>query len=191
MRKLDVAISMSVDGFVQGPEPTPDQPLGRGGEALHQWAFAGSDEDRKVMERGGTGVGAIICGRNTYNESLPWWGKDGPTGPRRIPVIVVTHSPDGNLPDDGVYHFAPSLQKAVETAERLAQGAAVTVMGGASVIQQVLSQKLARSIQLHIAPVILGSGLRLFDKLEGGPGVLKPDTVVATPFATHIRYFIE
>jgi dihydrofolate reductase len=82
MSKVTFDMSMSLDGFIEGPDPTPDEPLGLGGERLHKWAFDGDERDHAVLAEGGEGVGAVIAGRRTYDASVRFWGPDGPTGPR-------------------------------------------------------------------------------------------------------------
>jgi dihydrofolate reductase len=85
-------MSMSLDGYVRAANPRPDEPWGEGGEALHAWAMDDDAAGRDVLERGVAGTGAVICGRATYDDSLPWWDADGPTGPARLPVFVLTHT---------------------------------------------------------------------------------------------------
>jgi dihydrofolate reductase len=105
MGKVVVDMSMSLDGFVRASNATPEQPLGEGGERLHEWGFGGGDErGREVAERSFSELGAGICGRNTY-DSLPWWGADGPTGEKRLQVFVVTHEAPAESPEGGVYTF--------------------------------------------------------------------------------------
>ena len=86
-------MSMSLDGYVRAANPRPEAPLGVGGEALHKWAMDDRDAaGRDILERGVAGTGAVICGRVTYDDSVPWWQADGPTGPARLPVVVLTHA---------------------------------------------------------------------------------------------------
>jgi hypothetical protein len=106
MGKVFFDISMSLDGFITAANRRPEQPMGDGGERLHQWAFGSSDErDRALLTQGISETGAVITGRRNYEDSLPWWGADGPTGPVRLPVFVVSHNPPTDAPADGVYHF--------------------------------------------------------------------------------------
>jgi dihydrofolate reductase len=93
MSKVAFDMSMSLDGFIEAANPTPDEPLGVGGERLHEWAFGEDERDRRVLAEGGDGLGAVIAGRRTYDASVASWGADGPTGPARLPVFVVTHEP--------------------------------------------------------------------------------------------------
>jgi dihydrofolate reductase len=97
MGKVIFDISMSLDGFITGADRTPEEPLGDGGEHLHDWAFNSKDEyNRNLISQSVSTTGAVICGRRTYDDSLPWWGADGPTGAARLSVFVVTH----NLPKE-------------------------------------------------------------------------------------------
>jgi dihydrofolate reductase len=89
MTRVIFDMSMSLDGFVKASNATPEQPLGEGGERLHEWGFGEDERDRAVLAGGVEGSGAIIAGRRTYNDSLPWWGADGPHPPTQ--VFVVTH----------------------------------------------------------------------------------------------------
>jgi dihydrofolate reductase len=98
-------ISMSLDGFITGPNVRADEPLGDGGERLHEWALGRDERSREVLAEAGKELGAVICGRTTYDHSLPSWDADGPTGPARKPVFVVTHSGPEDGPEDGVYTF--------------------------------------------------------------------------------------
>lgn len=97
--KVIVDISVSTDGFVTAANPTADEPTGSGGLRLVEW-FSDTDDEQnaEVIERGSTGGGAIIAGRRTYDTSLPWWGADGPTGPARRPVVVLTHEAPQDSP---------------------------------------------------------------------------------------------
>ena len=90
MTKLVLDISMSLDGYVTADHRTPDEPLGAGGEALHDWLLHGSEEDHAMLAEAGAGTGAVITGRRNYEDSIRWWGADGPSGDARLPVFVVS-----------------------------------------------------------------------------------------------------
>jgi dihydrofolate reductase len=105
MGKVHFDISMSLDGFMTAAKQRPEEPMGDGGEQLHAWAFGEDPRDREVLTSGGAGTGAVIAGRRTYDDSLPWWGADGPTGPDRVPVFVLTHDTPQDPPEGGVYTF--------------------------------------------------------------------------------------
>jgi len=132
-------ISMSLDGYINGPDVTPEQGLGRGGEFLHEWAFNGNEKNRKLIEESLQGVGAIICGRRTYDLSIPWWGADGPSGDLRIPVFVLTHTPPDDVPEGSVYTFATGgIEDALAQAEATAGDKNVVGGGGAQTFRQYL-----------------------------------------------------
>jgi dihydrofolate reductase len=188
MSKVLIDISMSLDGFVVAPGATPDEPLGIDGEQLHEWAFQGSAEEQALLDRSVAGTGAIIMGRKTYDDSIRWWGSDGPSGKARIPAIIVTHAPPETVPDNGVYQFVSGVEAAVAAAGKTAGTAQVGVGGGASVVRQVIAAGLADSILLHIVPVLFGGGLRLFDDETAIQRKLTLTWSLVGPTATHLRY---
>lgn len=101
MSKVIFDMSMSLDGFITAANRRPEEPLGEGGQRLHDWAFASDDDrDRDLFHNGAWGVGAMMCGRQTYDDSLPWWKADGPSGEARLPLIVITHNPPEDVPAD-------------------------------------------------------------------------------------------
>jgi dihydrofolate reductase len=191
MTKVTFDISMSLDGFIRAPDPTADEPLGIGGEQLHQWAFGEDERDRSVLAEGGQAVGAIIAGRRTYDDSVAFWGADGPTGPARLPVYVVTHEPPAESPQDGVYRFVTDgIEAALKGAQQAAGDRNVTVMGGADLGRQFLAAGLVDDLSIHLVPVVFGSGTRLFQDLPGEPMQLEPLAAIQTPNATHLRFRI-
>ena len=212
MSRFFLDISMSLDGFVAGPEPTLEQPLGAGGERLHDWALrlaswralhgleggeTGPDDDlaRATRER----VGAEIMGRRMFSggggpwEGDPnadaWWG-DNP--PFHVPVYVLTHHPRESEVKDGgtTFHF---VTDGIESA--LARAAAgdrdVALGGGASVAQQYLAAGLLDELHIHVAPVLLGGGVSLFGDLGADAPGLKLTKVVESPHVTHLSYEVE
>jgi dihydrofolate reductase len=183
-------ISTSLDGYVRATDPTPDEPLGSGGERLHSWMSAG-EESQQVLERGIADLGATICGRTTYNDSIRWWGADGPSGPARRPLFVVTHEAPNDGPANGVYTFVTGgIEAALEQARAAAGDRVVAVMGGAKLAQQYLQAGLVDEISLHLVPVLFGGGTRLFDDLSGVTD-LEPIEVVSGGGAVHLRYRIK
>jgi len=145
-------ISMSLDGFIAASGMTPDLGMGDGGEALHDWAFAGSERDRELLEQAGAGLGAVIAGRRTYDNSIKWWDADGPTGPARVPVFVVSHGTPGDVPEDGVYTFVGDIRSALDAARTRAGGKDVGIMGGADIARQYLHDGLVDEISIHLVP---------------------------------------
>ena len=182
-------ISMSLDGFIAASGMTPDVGMGEGGEALHDWAFAGGENDRALLEQAGARLGAVIAGRRTYDNSITWWGPDGPTGPTRIPVFVVSHGTPDIVPEGGVYTFVRDIRSALEAARTSAGEKDVGIMGGADIARQYLRDGLVDEISIHLVPVLFGSGTPLF----GGSWIdwhirLEGPEVIATDAATHLRF---
>jgi dihydrofolate reductase len=176
--------SMSLDGYMTAAGRTADQPMGPGGLRLVAWA---SDTD--YLERQVATLGAVIAGRTTYETSLPWWGPDGPSGSARRPVFVVTHDVPEQPPADGVYRF---VTDGIESALRQARDAAgdkiVVVMGGADVGRQYLAAGLVDELQLHLVPVLFGSGTPMFQPLDLGHVDLDLVETVESADAVHLRY---
>jgi dihydrofolate reductase len=187
MSRVVLDMSMSLDGFVAAAGVTPEEGLGRGGERLHQWVFAGDGRSHAVLEDGVAGLGAMITGRRTYDLSLRWWGPDGPTGPARIPLFVVTHAAPPDPPADSVYRY---VTDGVESAHRQAVAAAgdkVVGVSGTDVARQLVKAGLVDEIVVHVVPVLFGSGDRFYDDLDGHVE-LEVIEVIPAPAATHMRY---
>jgi dihydrofolate reductase len=198
---------MSLDGFVAGPHQSVENPLGEGGERLHEWVLptaswrrqqgmqGGEDSvDSEVAEEVVRGVGAYVMGRRMFgggdgpwDESWRgWWGDEPPF---RVPVFVLTHHPREPLPMRGGTTFTfvtGGIEDALARARETAGEKDVSISGGGSVVRQYLAAGLLDELYLHIAPVLLGAGTRL---LEGvGDVALEPVKVVASPKVTHIKY---
>jgi dihydrofolate reductase len=207
MSRVAAEISISLDGFVAGPNQGQENPLGEGAERLHEWAFGteswrslhgleggekGPDDD--VAGRWGQGVGAYIMGRNMFSPGrgewdLSWRGWWGENPPYHVPVFVLTHYPRESLPMEGgtTFHFVTDgIESALEQARAAAGDQDVHIIGGANAIQQYLAAGLLDELQLHIAPVLLGSGERLLE--NAGDPTLEPIDVVASSAATHVTY---
>lgn len=190
MGKVIFDISMSLDGFITGANPRPETGwggLGEGGERLHDWGFNSDDpRDREILERYTT-AGANIFGRTGYNHSILNWGADGPSGAARVPTVIVSHSVPQDVPDGGVYTFVESVDAAFETAKKLAGDQDIFIMG-ASVARQFLKQGLIDEISIHLAPVLFGSGTRLFEGLNSEPISLEILEALQTAKAIHMRF---
>ncbi len=191
MSTVAAAISMSLDGFVTGPNVTRAQQLGEGGEVLHRWLETPDPRDIEVLSGMGEGVGAVLMGRRSYDlaEGDGGWGEAGPVG--RTPCFVLTHSvPDPEtVRAPEVFTFVTDgIRSAVARAEATA-GDKVVAVHGASAAQQCIAAGLMDEIQIHLAPVLLGEGTRLFAHL-GGLFRLERIGAVATPNATHLRFRI-
>jgi dihydrofolate reductase len=208
MSKIKCQISVSLDGYVAGPNQSPENPLGVGGERLHQWAFAtdawqeahgsGGGErsaDSEVIAEGIAGVGAYVMGRRMFagpgegpwDEAWRgWWGEDPPF---HTPVFVVTHHAREPLEMDGgtTFHFVTGgVSEAVEQARAAAGERDVSVAGGAATVQQILAAGLLDELYLHIVPVLLGGGERLLD--HAGDPRLEIVKTVGSPTVTHVKY---
>jgi dihydrofolate reductase len=182
-------ISMSLDGFMTAANQRPEEPLGEGGEQLHRWAFGEDPSDREVLTGGASSLGAVICGRRTYDDSLPWWGADGPTGPARVPVFVLSHDEPADTPADSVYTFVTGgIEDALKQTREAAGDMDVTVMGGADTGQQFVRAGLVDELSIHLIPVLFGSGTRMFDHLGDEPVQLENLGSVQTAAATHLRF---
>ena len=191
MSKVVFDISMSLDGFIAAANRRPEEPMGDGGQRLHDWAFGDDQRDRQVLTSGVASTGAVIAGRRTYDDSLPWWGADGPTGPARVPLFVVSHDTPEDIPENGVYTFvAGGIENALELARAAAGDKDVTVMGGAEIGQEYLRVGLVDELSIHLVPVLFGSGTRMFEHLRDQHIQLEPAGTVQTAAATHLRFRI-
>jgi dihydrofolate reductase len=212
--KLILDISTSLDGFVAGPNPTLEQPLGDGGERLHDWVvrlsswrerhgLSGGERnaDAEVVDESLAATGAVVMGRRMFSggagpwEDDPradgWWGEEPPF---RVPVFVLTHHGRERLVKQGGTTFT-FVTEGIETALEQARAAAgekdVALAGGASVAQQYLNAGLLDEVQVHLVPVVLGAGVRLFDGLDPKAVELQPARVIESPAVTHLRYRVE
>jgi dihydrofolate reductase len=196
-------ISISLDGYVAGPNQSIDNPIGEGGMRLHEWVFAAWDDkaegdarsaDAKVADTLMQGVGAYIMGRNMFgpgrgewDESWQgWWGDDPPY---HTPVYVLTNHPREPIEMEGgtTFHFVTDgIESALEQARAAAGDAHVSIAGGASTVRQYLAAGLLDELYLHVAPVTLGVGERLLDDVGGV--TFEPVEVVASPAVTHVKY---
>jgi dihydrofolate reductase len=170
MAKVIAAITMSVDGYITGPNDGPGQGLGEGGERLHYWVFGGpwnyeseprgepEGEDAEFLNDMQERVGAVVVGRNMY-EAADHWGDKNVFG---VPVFVVTHRPDEE-PDTGEFTFVGDFQEAIDRAKEAAGGKDVSIGGGGDVIRQGLEAGIVDELGIIVAPVILGGGKDLFE----------------------------
>jgi dihydrofolate reductase len=213
MGLVKVDISVSLDGFVAGPNQSLDEPLGENGEMLHEWVFAtksfnemqgrsggetGPDND--VAEEHLAGIGATIMGRHMYSggkgaweddpKARGWWGDDPPY---HHPVFVLTQHAREPLPMEGgtTFNFVTDgIESALEQARAAAGDGDVAVAGGGQAISQYLRAGLVDELQLHVVPLFLGSGARLFENHEpNAPGKLELTRVVESPTGVvHLKY---
>lgn len=200
MRRTTAHLTMSVDGFVAGPDQSIDHPLGVGGERLHRWMFTadevGNEAAVQYRDELRLPVGAVVMGRNMFGpvrgawngDWRGWWGDDPPY---HAPVFVLTHHAREPIDMEGgtTFHFVTDGFDAAMAAARKAAGDAdIRVAGGASTVRQALAAGALDEVILDVAPVMLGGGERLFDGVED-PGLTQVEAA-HSPFATHIRYRI-
>jgi dihydrofolate reductase len=202
-------ISMSLDGFIAGPNQSEEHPLGEGGMQLHEWAFElaawrkphGQDggevnASTKVVEESLENLGAAVMGRNMFGGAGSWgddpwdgwWGDDPPF---HMPVFIVTHHAREPVTKEGGTTFTfvtDGIESALEQAREAADGKDVGLSGGANVAQQYFKAGLIDEMQIHLVPVFLGDGARLFDNLDGAEVGLEVARVVEAPGVTHLTY---
>jgi dihydrofolate reductase len=207
---LKLNITMSLDGYVAGPNQSLTNPLGEGGEKLHEWAFAvRAFRERHGIAGGVTGpdndvaaeyfenIGATIMGRHMFGgDDGPWgekpwngwWGEDPPF---HMPVFVLTHHARDPLEMQGgtTFHFVTEgIEVAFKRAREAARGKDVTLGGGANIAQQYLKAGLIDEMEIHVAPVLLGDGARLFDNTDGQQTDYECIRVVNSPTVGHYKY---
>jgi dihydrofolate reductase len=209
MARTTTEISMSLDGFVAGPDPTLEEPLGQGGEQLHEWVVrlrtwreahgmegGESDGDDAIFAESVEGTAAVVMGRKMFSggsgpwEDDPnangWWGEEPPF---RSPVFVLTHHEREPLVlGETTFHFVTDgVGSALEQARAAAGDGRVNVAGGAETIQQALQAGLLEELLIHVAPVLLSGGARLFDHVD--PRRLERTRVEESPAgAVHLWY---
>lgn len=190
MGKVIIDITMSLDGFVTGPNDGPDNGLGDGGRVLHEWVFEGRTEaDEQFLVAEPAQLGACILGRRTFDIAQAAWGDNPPFGSAQ--VFVLTHRPHESLhrgPTTFIF-VTDGMESALEQAQAAADGKPVGLMG-ADVSQQYLKAGLVDEMQIHIANVLLGAGRPLFANIGDKPIKLERIGIVATPAVTHVRYRI-
>jgi dihydrofolate reductase len=177
--------SMSLDGFMAGENVRRGAGLGDDGERLHDWVFR-DDIGMDLVRREVANLGAVICGRTTYDMSIEYWGPDGPTREARVPVFILAHDAPTEVPANGVYTFVDGVDAVLERARATAGDRNISVMG-ASTAQQLIRAGLVDQISIHLVPVLFGDGLRTFDVVDGHIA-LEIMEVQHRPLATHLRY---
>jgi len=200
MGKVSVGLTMSLDGFIAGPNDGPESPLGEGGDRLFDW-FSGGDteyglpgtemmfrvsrQSAELLREAHARMGAFVTGRRTFDISNGWGGSP----PLGVPTFVVTHS----VPNEWIYEGSPfefvteGLEEAVERA-RAAAGEMDVAVGAASVAQQCMRAGLLDEIHVDLVPVLLGDGVRLFEHLGEGPIELESTRVVEGAGVTHLTF---
>jgi dihydrofolate reductase len=194
-------MSISLDGFVAGPDQSRENPLGIGGLRLHQWHFdadePGHDADAAMRDHLLRPVGAYVMGRNMFGPVRGEWDEDwrgwwGPEPPYHAPVFVLTHYPHDPIEMEGGTTFSfvtAGIEAALEQATAVTGGKDVDIAGGASAVRQALAIGALDELLLDIVPVLLGDGEGLFSGLSAPEFV--PAEVVHSPYATHVRYLVR
>ncbi len=201
MTRIVADISISLDGFVTGPDAGPDNGLGTGGEPIHAWAFSDDPEDARIMREATDRSGAVVMGRNLFDvvDAPGGWNDDVGYGARETgkpAFVVVTSTPPESvrLADLDWTFVTTGLADAIAAARQRAEVASaasgkaldVVLMGGGTLIRSALAAGLVQTLSLHLSPVVLGAGTPLF---TGGPGCrLAQRSVVPTSTATHLTY---
>jgi dihydrofolate reductase len=187
MAQVICDMSMSLDGYVTGPNDSRENPFGDGAGMMHDWIFdAPTDEDRALLEEMLDSVGAIVMGRTSFdkNEGDGGWGDGGPVGD--TPCFVVTHH-EPATPHPSIYTFVTDgVASAIEQANEVA-GDKLVGLHGATVMQQGLALGLVDEIRVHVIPVLLGGGTPLFAHLDSAIS-LERTLALATPAATHLGF---
>jgi dihydrofolate reductase len=196
-------MSMSLDGYIAGPNGGAGNPLGDGGERLHRWAYelaswrerqgiAGgrTNRDAEVVEESFANVGATVMGRRMFDEGEVPWGDEPPF---RMPVFVLTHDAREKLVKGGGATFTfvtDGIESALRQAKATAGDKDVRIAGGANTVQQFISARLLDELQIHLAPVFLGDGVGLFDHLGTERIELESTRVIESPGVTHLRFCV-
>jgi dihydrofolate reductase len=194
MGSVSVGLSMSLDGFIAGPNDGPGNPLGDGGETLFEWmrtnreaygtrAFINPPErSQVVVDEWYADCGAIVSGRRTWEIANGWGGRH----PLGAPFFVLTHNPPAVDPGEGTF-VTDGIESALEQARAVAGDKKVSLCA-ADVAQQYLAAGLLDEIQINLVPVLLGGGVRLFDERKTGPIELEQTRVIESDGVTHIDY---
>jgi dihydrofolate reductase len=210
MSKLRFQISISLDGFVAGPNPSEEHPLGEGGMQLHEWVVklaawrrphgregGETNASSAVVEESLTNVGATIMGRKMFGGGPGPWGEEpwegwwGDDPPFHTPVFVLTHHEREPLVKEGGTTFTfvtDGIESALTQAKDAADGKDVSLGGGADVAQQYLGAGLIDELQLNVVPVFLGEGTRLFDNISASDLGLEQVQVIEAPGVAHLKY---
>jgi len=214
MSKLRCHISISADGFVAGPNQSEAEPLGEGGEQLHDWVVSLAawrephgkqggevNESTPIMEESLENVGAGVMGRNMFGppgggdwgdgDWMGWWGDEPPF---HYDVFIVTHHPREPVEMEGGTTFSfvtDGIETALQRAKESAGGQDVMLSGGAEIINQYLAAGLLDELDLHVVPVLLGGGARLFEDLGDAEVALEQVRAVDAPGVTHVKYRVS
>jgi dihydrofolate reductase len=202
MGKVHSDITMSLDGFIAGPNDGLEFPLGEGGEGLHQWVYdlaswrephglegGVTNRDSEILEEAMSSNGAIVLGRRMFDNAQGW----GDNPPFHVPVFVLTHEAREEEVKEGGTTFTfvtDGIETALDQAKTAAGDKSVAISGGANTIQQYLRAGLVDEMQIHVAPLLLGGGIRLFDNLGTDEIKLQNTGVIESPAVTHLKFLV-
>jgi dihydrofolate reductase len=195
MANVVMEITMSLDGISAGPNDSSSNPLGENGNRLHLWLFEGAGEggnaiDKQAASEFFANTGAFIIGRRTFDLGINEWGDDGAFGK---PCFVLTGRPHETVvKGPTTFNFVTDgIESALKQAKAAAGEKDVMVMGGAKVMQQYVRAGLVDEIRLHIVPVLMGVGSRLFDNIGTEAISLEQTHAVQSPLATHLKFRVK
>jgi dihydrofolate reductase len=200
MGKVTSGLTLSLDGFIAGPNDGPEHPLGENGMRLFDWYESGdaeyevpsggmtfkvSPQSAEMLSRAFSSIGAIVTGRRTFDITNGWGGRH----PLDVPIVVLTHSvPDGWDYEGSPFTFVTDgVESAVEQARALA-GEKDVAVGAASLVQQCLKSGLLDEVHVDIVPVLLGGGVRMFDNLGPDHIELERTEIIEAPDVTHMTF---
>jgi dihydrofolate reductase len=200
MGKVFVDITTSLDGFIAGPNDSPDLGLGEGGERLQEWVYglatwrephglAGgtSGQDAEILDEAFRDTGAVVLGKRMFDNAKGW----GDNPPFHVPVFVLTHEARETITKEGGTTFTfvtDGIESALAQARDAAGDKNISIAGGANTIEQYLHAGLIDEMQIHLVPLMLGGGIRLFDQVDPELIQLEGTRVVESPGVTHLKY---
>jgi dihydrofolate reductase len=203
MSRVIVDMGMSLDGFIAGPNAGPQNNLGDGGTRIHRWVYdleawresqglrgGKTNKDDEIVKETFARVGAYVMGRRMFDEGEVGWPDPPPFG---APVFVLTHHPREPWVRQGGTTFTfvtDGIESALDQARAVAGGRDVRVAGGADTVGQFIEAGLVDDLQIHLAPVLLGAGVRLFDHIDPKHVELESTRVIDSPKVTHLAYRI-
>lgn len=189
MGKVILDMSMSLDGFIAGPNIAVDRPMGEGGERLHHWLFGSvAGDDAGVIDRSSRNRGAVVMGRTTFDVGEGPWGEDGAF---QLPCFVVTHQARQRLTRGRTtFTFVTEGIESALAQARVAAGDKDVWLMGANADQQYLQAGLVDELRIHLIPVLLGAGVRLFEQIGAQRVELERTRVTPSPGVTHLTFRI-
>ena len=188
MGHVTANMSMSLDGFIAGANVSVENPLGDGGTQLHEWMFPPKGDYLKIATEIFKNVGAVIMGRQMFNTGEEPWGDDPPF---HLPVFVLTHRPRDKVIKQGGTTFTfvtDGIASALKQAKAVAADKDILVAGGANAVQQYVNASVLEEIEIHLIPILLGKGTRLFEEIDTESIKLERTKIIDDPEITHLRF---